>query len=118
MYLCTLDKKQLTISQKFTNEEFAEILVKNKITEEQLVNEVQKQIYTQLAMGCTKNIRTVVAKNDKEVIYSVSGYILSPLNIKELVQEILELSDEDKQKYLDDLKTIPISNGKDKSQPV
>jgi hypothetical protein len=112
MYLFALDKKQMTVSQKFTHVEFADIMVKNNLTEEQLVNEIQKQLYTNLAMGCAKNIRTAVVKNDTEVQYSITGFILTPQNITELLREILDMSQEDREKFLQELTAIPVHHAK------
>ena len=105
MHLISLDKKQWTVQHKLTKQQVDDVFNQHQLTKEQLQEQIQKELYQKFLEGIIKNIpiRVDHLPADNEEVYTLEGFVLTRMNILALIQEILELDDVAKEKFLKEI---------------
>jgi len=93
MKLLSLDKKHYTIEFKLEIQRIANLLAENKITEIDLLNDVKRQLYEKFTATVAKQIKTEILKTETEVFYKIEGYVLSNVDMLNIMKECLEMDD-------------------------
>ena len=102
MHLFTLDKKRLVVQHKLDVQQLETIKTQHGLTKEQIQEQIQRELYTKFMQGIYKFIPTQVIPNPEtgEELYMIEGYVLSQLALMELMQELLDMDGESKEKLL------------------
>ena len=105
MHLFSLDKKRIVVQHRLNNDKIKEFWEKNNIPKEQVVQELQFDLYKKFLQNVTKLIPTTMtpSPDTNEEIYTLEGYALSPLTLMELIQELIELDEVDRNKLLEEV---------------
>ena len=103
MKLFSLDKKLLTVQHKFTKSELFALVDKHQLTQEQLQQELQKELYQKFMLGIARNIPTIVNGDEETTTYTVRGYILNDRDMLNVLKECLEMDEKGKEMLIKDI---------------
>ena len=114
MHLISLDKKLFTVKHRLDKSQLEIIKTRHKLTKEQIQEEIQRELYQKFMKGIYEYIPTSVTPNPEgDEIYMISGYVLSQLAMLEVIKECLEVDEESKHKFLNEINNAITYRNKD-----
>lgn len=104
MKLFSLDKKYIRLQHQFSVDEWNQLMIKFSLNNEDLVKEVQKQLYLKFIAGTADALPTSVLNEAETKTLTVSGYVLSEKDMDNLLLEVLTLNEDDRENMIKQLK--------------
>jgi hypothetical protein len=93
MQLISLQKKLLKLSSVLSRTEYDNLILKHGITGDQLEQDINRQLYQKFLQGAMRNIPIRTGTQDANIIFELSGYILSEKDMLLVMKELLEADD-------------------------
>ena len=106
IHLYSLDKKLMTIQHRLSNDETLVLEKQHNLTKEQLVSEVQRQLYNGFMAAIINNIPITINKEEDSTTYTLRGYALNERQMLETILEVADMEDIMKEKMVVKIKTI------------
>jgi len=103
MHLSSLDKKMLQVQSRHEVTHLREVEVKHKLSEEQVENEIQRDLYQKLLPELSKIMPVSRYENLGEFTYGIRGYVLSDKDMYSVIKECLEMDERGKQLFLEQI---------------